>query len=63
MPPDFRYTFDTPLIEILPEELVFPDDYVTKHVTVRDLLSHRTGLPRYDFLWLAGAVNASQLLG
>ena len=39
--------WDTPVREYVPE-LVFHDDYVTQHVTVRDMLSHRTGLPRHD---------------
>lgn len=27
------------------------DDYATLHVTARDLLSHRCGLPRHDLVW------------
>ncbi|MBK8020712.1 MAG: hypothetical protein IPK19_04590 [Chloroflexi bacterium] len=33
--------------EYMPEFI--PDDaYVTQHVTIRDMLCHRTGMPRHD---------------
>ena len=35
--------------------LAFHDDYVNRELTVADLLSHTSGLPRYDQLW--GAFN------
>jgi len=44
---DGLLAWDTPVREYVPD-LVFHDDYVTQHVTVRDMLSHRTGLPRHD---------------
>lgn len=31
------------------------DDYATNHVTLRDMLSHRTGLARHEFIWYANA--------
>ncbi len=39
--------WDTPLREYMPE-FVLKDEYATQHVTARDMLSHRTGLPRHD---------------
>jgi CubicO group peptidase (beta-lactamase class C family) len=43
-----RLEWDKPVREYMPE-FILDDPYVTQHVTVRDMLSHRTGLPRHDF--------------
>ncbi|RJF91865.1 serine hydrolase [Noviherbaspirillum saxi] len=40
--------WDKPVLHYMPE-FILDDAYATRHVTVRDMLSHRTGLPRYDF--------------
>ena len=45
---DGKLEWDKPVKEYIPE-FVLDDPYVTQHVTVRDMLSHRTGLPRHDF--------------
>lgn len=42
--------WDTPVREYLPEVRFF-DDYATRMVCVRDLLCHRTGLPRHEYSW------------
>lgn len=42
-----KLSWDTPLREYMPE-FVLKDEYATKHITARDMLSHRTGLPRHD---------------
>ena len=42
--------WDTPVREYLPE-VRFYDDYATRMVCVRDLLCHRTGLPRHEYSW------------
>ncbi len=42
-----RMAWDEPVREYMPE-FVLDDAYVSHHVTVRDMLSHRTGLPRHD---------------
>jgi CubicO group peptidase (beta-lactamase class C family) len=42
---------DAPVRDILPAFRMY-DDYATAHVTTRDMLLHRTGLPRYDALIL-----------
>jgi CubicO group peptidase (beta-lactamase class C family) len=31
------------------------DEYATNHVTLRDMLSHRTGLPRHELIWYANS--------
>jgi len=43
-----KLDWDKPVREYMPE-FILDDAYVTQHVTVRDMLSHRTGLPRHDF--------------
>ncbi|CAN5570143.1 serine hydrolase [soil metagenome] len=42
--------FDTPVITYIPDFKLF-DDYATRNVTLRDMMSHRTGLPRHDLVW------------
>ncbi|MFW9851733.1 MAG: serine hydrolase [Candidatus Thorarchaeota archaeon] len=32
-------------------EFRFKDPYVNEHVTIRDILGHRTGLPGHNFVW------------
>lgn len=43
-----KLAWDKPVREYIPE-FILNDPYVTEHITVRDMLSHRTGLPRHDF--------------
>ncbi len=43
-----KLDWDEPVREYMPE-FILDDPYVTEHVTVRDMLAHRTGLPRHDF--------------
>lgn len=43
-----KLEWDEPVQAYMPE-FILDDPYVTRHVTVRDMLSHRTGLPRHDF--------------
>jgi len=45
---DGKLEWDKPVREYIPE-LILDDPYVTEHITVRDMLSHRTGLPRHDW--------------
>ena len=42
--------WDQPIRDVLPDFRLY-DDYATNHATLRDLLSHRTGLPRHDATW------------
>ena len=42
-----KLEWDKPVREFMPE-FILNDPYVTEHITVRDMLSHRTGLPRHD---------------
>lgn len=40
-------TWDAPVREYVPE-LMLADAYATQHLSVRDMLSHRSGMPRHD---------------
>ena len=42
--------WDHPVVQYLPDFQLY-DPYVTREITVRDLLTHRAGLPGADFLW------------
>lgn len=44
---DGKLEWDKPVRDYMPE-FILADSYATEHVTVRDMLSHRTGLPRHD---------------
>ena len=54
-------SYDTEINDILGHIFKFSDKYRTDHVKVRDLLTHRTGIPRYDFLWIAGQLNKEEI--
>lgn len=47
---DGKLDYDKPAISYLPE-LRFFNDNLNNLVTVRDIMSHRTGLPRHDYSW------------
>lgn len=45
-----KLDFDTPIRQYIPDfEMV--DPYSTENLTLRDALSHRSGLPRHDLIW------------
>ena len=45
-----KVKWDDPVTKYLPDFQLF-DPYVTREITVRDLLCHRSGLDRGDFIW------------
>src|SRR6185503_8276496 len=47
---DGKIDFDKPVREYLPE-LEFFNEELNSDVTVRDIMCHRTGLPRHDYSW------------
>ncbi len=47
---DGRLDLDDPVKKYIPE-LEMYDSYVTEHLTVRDILCHRCGLPRHEMTW------------
>src|SRR5262245_44878738 len=48
-----KLAWDDPVIRYVPEFRV-ADPYVTREVTIRDLLVHRTGIEEMDVLWSRG---------
>lgn len=53
--------WDTPIREYDPD-IRFYDDYVSDHVTLRDVLSHRTGVPRHEYSWYGTDFDRQQLV-
>jgi CubicO group peptidase (beta-lactamase class C family) len=59
---DGKLDFETPVRNYLPE-LVFNNDDLNAHVTLRDMMTHRTGISRYDLSWyLFGSTSRDSLL-
>lgn len=53
--------FDRPVAEYLPG-FRLQDSYATEHLTVRDFLSHRSGLPRHELAWYGSGFSRAQLM-
>lgn len=51
---------DKPLIGYLPSFRMH-DEYVTMHMTARDLMCHRSGLPRHDLVWYGSDLTREEL--
>ncbi len=45
-----KVDFDKPVRNYMPELSFFNDD-LNNNVTIRDMMTHRTGLPRHDYSW------------
>lgn len=52
---------DKPVRTYLPE-LKFYNEYLNDHVTLRDMMCHRTGLPRHDYSWYGSTATRMELL-
>ena len=57
---DGKLELDKPIINYLP---IFKlhDTYATEKMTARDLLSHRSGLPRHDLVWYGSSFSRKEL--
>lgn len=44
--------WSTPLADIIRDDFVLQDSYYSDHVTLEDALSHRSGMPPHDMIWL-----------
>jgi CubicO group peptidase (beta-lactamase class C family) len=55
-----KLSWDKPVREYLPDFRLH-SDYATLNVTPRDMLSHRTGLPRHDFSWVGTKATREEL--
>ncbi len=56
-----KLDLDKPVRTYLPE-LKFQNEYTNDHVTLRDMMCHRTGLPRHDLSWYASWATRNELL-
>lgn len=56
-----KINLDKPIRNYLPQ-LVFSTDELNAKASLRDLLSHRTGLPRYDGIWTYAPFPRDSLL-
>jgi len=45
-----KLDWDKPVVNFLPNFRLY-DEYATAHITPRDLVTHRSGVPRHDLAW------------
>jgi CubicO group peptidase (beta-lactamase class C family) len=55
-----KLELDKPVRTYLPD-FKLQDDYVSANITSRDLLCHRSGLPRHDLLWYGAPFSRREL--
>lgn len=55
-----KLDWDQPVRSYLPDFQLY-DPTATEHITARDLVSHRTGLPRHDGVWYGSTASRRQL--
>ena len=58
---DGKLSLDKPVKNYLPS-INFSTDELNAKVTIRDMLSHRTGLPRYDGIWVNAAFTRKEMI-
>jgi len=56
-----KLEWDKPVRDYLPEFRLH-DEYATAHVTPRDLVTHATGLPRHDWVWVGSKAPREDLV-
>ena len=56
-----KVDWDTPIRRYYPELMMY-DKYVTEHITLRDVLCHRSGLPRHDRVWMYAGLSRDDLM-
>ena len=56
-----KLAWTDPVSKWLPE-LQFPDPFLTRELTVKDLLTHNTGLGNADLLWARGDMDRPEIL-
>lgn len=57
---DGKLEWDKPIREYIPS-LKMWDDYVTERLTARDLVTHRSGLPRHDLMWYGSSLTRKEM--
>src|SRR3954466_11667434 len=58
---DGKLRWDDPVATYLPG-FQLSDPYLTRELTVRDLLTHRAGLPNADYLWYGSELTTDEIL-
>jgi CubicO group peptidase (beta-lactamase class C family) len=58
---DGKMKWDVPVTAYLPGFQMY-DPYATRELSVRDALSHRSGLARGDYLWYGGGFDRGEIL-
>ncbi len=56
-----KLSLDKPVLKYLPD-LKFYNDDMNNHILLRDLMCHRTGLPRHDYSWYAFSTTSRDSL-
>lgn len=56
-----RLTWDAPVQDYLPQ-FRLEDPVISSRVTLRDLITMRTGLPRHDWLWIDNHISRAELV-
>jgi len=56
-----KVRWDDPVTNYLPS-FQLKDPWVTREITVRDLLTHRAGLPNADYLWYGAENSTAEIL-
>ena len=56
-----KLDWDTPIKNYVPD-VRFYDDFTTENVTLRDLLCHRTGMPRHEYSWYGTDFTKEELV-
>lgn len=54
-------SWDQLVIDLLPDFRLW-DQYATQNVTMRDLLTHRSGMPRHDAAWYNSKLTRAELM-
>jgi CubicO group peptidase (beta-lactamase class C family) len=55
-----KLDWDKPVREYLPDFRMH-NEYATSHITPRDLVTHRSGLPRHDAIWYGTDLSREQI--
>ncbi len=56
-----KLAWDTPIRHYLPSFKLY-DQFATERITVRDLLCHRSGLARHEFLWYGSDMTRKEMV-
>ncbi len=57
-----KLEWDKPVKSYLPDFQMY-DDYATRNLTPRDLVNHRSGLPRHDIVWYGRKITRKEVVG